>query len=109
MDEKAKRVIELRLRREQVVQRIKELAAEGKIAFADHAYDQMEARGISDVMAKRAIERGDLKGEVEPGKRPGEWKAKIVEKMKGAREIGVVTILIKNARIFVKTVEWEDL
>ena len=29
--------------------------------------------------------------------------------MKGLREIGVVTIIIRNARLYIKTVEWEDL
>ena len=29
--------------------------------------------------------------------------------MKGSREIGVVTIVMSNRRLFVKTVEWEDL
>ena len=50
-----------------------------------------------------------MKGDIVPGKYPGEWKAKMCKKMKGQREVGVVTIVIHNHKLFVKTVEWEDL
>ena len=109
MNDDLSRVIAIRLRDEEIVRRIHDLAEQGAVAWSDHAYDQMEVRGITDVMALRALQRGEPKGEIVPGKKPGEWKAKVVERMKGAREIGVVTILIRNSRLFVMTVEWEDL
>ena len=55
------------------------------------------------------LRTGFVKGDIEPGRNPGEWKAKMVKEMKGRREIGVVTIVIDGHRLFVKTVEWEDL
>ncbi len=33
----------------------------------------------------------------------------MVHKIKGAREAGVITIILTNGRLFIKTVEWEDL
>jgi len=39
----------------------------------------------------------------------GEWKCKMVYPIRGAREVGVVTIILKSDRLFIKTVEWEDL
>jgi hypothetical protein len=50
-----------------------------------------------------------LKGEIEPGSNPGEWTAKMCKEVKGRREVGVVTIVMRAKRLFVKTVEWEDL
>lgn len=69
----------------------------------------MDERGISDLQVERALRTGEIRGEVEPGRGTGEWKCKIVERMKGMREIGVATVLIKNSKLFIKTVEWEDM
>jgi hypothetical protein len=69
----------------------------------------MLERGITDRVALDVLRTGYLKGEIEPGKNPGEWKAKICKQVKGRREVGVVTIVLRARRLFVKTVEWEDL
>jgi hypothetical protein len=69
----------------------------------------MEERGITRLDAVRVLQRGSISGKVEPGKNHGEWKCKIVARLKGSREIGVVTIVVKEKKLFVKTVEWEDL
>jgi len=69
----------------------------------------MEERGITTLDALRVLRSGDIKGSIEAGNSKGEWRCKIVKQMKGAREIGVVTIVISTGRLFVKTVEWEDL
>jgi hypothetical protein len=70
----------------------------------------MIERGITDEMALEVLRRGDLKGEIEPGERPGELKVKMVRGIKGrAREIGVVTIVVSSVRLRVITVEWEDV
>lgn len=109
MKEPNRQVIALRLEREQLEKRIHELACLGKVAFGNHTYDRMDERGISDVQILRALKTGGIRGDIEPGRSPGEWKCKVVERMKGLREIGVVTIIIRNARLYIKTVEWEDL
>jgi ribosomal protein L39E len=52
---------------------------------------------------------GNDQRRIEPGANAGEWKAKMAKQMKGNREVGVVTIVINGNKLFVKTVEWEDL
>jgi len=37
-----------------------------------------------------------------------EWKCKVVKNVKGGRDIGVITVIMNNGLLFVKTVEWED-
>jgi hypothetical protein len=69
----------------------------------------MDERGIDTNDALRVLRTEDIVGEIEAGKYPGEWKCKVVERRKKAREIGVVTIVMRQERLFIKTVEWEDL
>lgn len=79
------------------------------IRWSIHALQRMDERGITDLVAVDVLRRGDLKGEIEPGQSSGEWKAKMVHAVKGRREVGVVVLTIRNAKLFVKTVEWEDV
>ena len=110
MDRDRAKVIELRIRREEVVARVRELAAKGLVAFSDHAYDQMDERSLNDLIALRVLQKGDPKGDVEPGREAGEWKVKMVDRVKGSRDVGVVTVLLSNRKMLrVLTVEWEDL
>jgi len=68
----------------------------------------MLEREIDDVDVLRVLRSGTICGEPEPAEL-GEWKCKIVMKLKGAREVGVLAIILRNKRLFVKTVEWEDI
>jgi hypothetical protein len=77
--------------------------------YASHAESQMEWRDITDAMMFEVLRTGTIKGDVEPGKYPGEWKLKMAKTMKGQREVGVVTIVIREQKLFIKTVEWEDI
>lgn len=79
------------------------------VAFSDHADERMEERSISDLDALRVLRTGTISGNISPGKYPGEWKCKVVAPIKGRREVGVVTLLIRKRKLRVKTVEWEDL
>ena len=89
--------------------RVREIAAKSEnVAFGTHARERMEERGITDRDAIEVLRTGELKGDIEPGTNGGEWKCKFIAPIKGSREIGVVTILLINGRLFVKTVEWED-
>jgi len=89
---------------------VRKLAADtSNIGWSQHALWRMEKRGITDVFAIDALRFGTPKGEIEPGKKPGEWKVKMTYQVKGRREVGVVVLTVHNARLFVKTVEWEDL
>jgi len=69
----------------------------------------MAERDISIRVALAVIREGIVSGPVEAGASQGEWKAKIVRNVKGRRDVGVVVLLIKNDRLLVKTVEWEDV
>jgi hypothetical protein len=101
--------IPLTPRPNEIAARIRELAKTSCVGFSDHAEQRMEERGITDLEAIRVLQTGEISGEIAPGKREGEWKCKIVAPLKGRREVGVVTLLIRNRRLRVKTVEWEDL
>lgn len=97
-------------RPDEMLARIKHLAKESKnVGFSDHAEDRMDERGITDLDVLRVLRSGDISGPIEPGAYEGEWKCKIVAPIKGRREGGVVTLLIRNRRLRIKTVEWEDL
>ena len=78
------------------------------VFFCDHAIERMEEREITRLDALRVLRTGRIVGEIEPGKGTAEWKCKVVARLKGSREVGVVTLCINARRLFVKTVEWED-
>ncbi|MGN6057514.1 MAG: hypothetical protein ACTHOI_02900 [Sphingomicrobium sp.] len=77
-------------------------------SYETHAESRMEWRGITDLMMFEVLRTGQIRGPVELGKYPNEIKVKMVKKLKGVREVGVVTLIINSQRLFVKTVEWED-
>ena len=69
----------------------------------------MELRSITRLDVIRVLTRGHIEGQIVPGENPGEWKCKVVANVKGNRDVGVVTLVIGNDTLLVKTVEWEDL
>lgn len=79
-----------------------------KILWSAHSRERFAERDIAIRMALDVIRKGEIRGDIVSGKFPGEWKAKIAYPIPGRREVGVVIILVKETRIFVKTVEWED-
>lgn len=105
-----KSVVQFRPKPSQILDIVRGAAADSaNVKFGNHALDRMEERGITTLDALRVLRDGEIKGSIEPGKNHGEWKCKIAKMMKGSREIGVVTLIMNNRRLFVKTVEWEDL
>ena len=105
-----KNVVQFRPQPSLLLDMVRGAAADSaNVKFGNHALDRMEERGITTLDALRVLRAGDIKGTVEPGKNTGEWKCKIAKTMKGSREIGVVTLVLSANRLFVKTVEWEDL
>lgn len=106
----AGQVRNLALRPDEVLDRIKHLAKDSKnVGFSDHAEERMDERGITDLDVFRVLRSGDISGPIVAGKFEGEWKCKIVAPVKGRREVGVVTLLIRNKKLRIKTVEWEDV
>lgn len=105
-----KNVVQFRLLPSQLLDMVRGAAVDSaNVKFGNHALDRMEERGITTLDALRVLRGGIIDGAIEPGRNHGEWKCKIVKTMKGSREIGVITLVMSANRLFVKTVEWEDL
>jgi len=104
----SRKVLEYRLKPKAAEERIRFLAARSdNISWGSHTLKRMEEREIFDVMVLRALRGGTCQGEPELTPRK-EWKCKIVKRMLGSREVGIV-VIIQPSRLFIKTVEWEDL
>lgn len=89
---------------------IRWIAAEtGRVDWTCHALDQMEARGICDTDVLKVLRNGEVRGNIRPGEESGEWKAKVVHRVKGAREVGIVTVVCGKERLIIVTAEWEDM
>jgi Domain of unknown function (DUF4258) len=89
--------------------RIREIAkVTANVMFGDHALRRMNEREIVDVDVYRTLRDGYVDEAPERTKH-GEWQCKVTLKIRGGRTAGVVTIILHNGKLFVKTVEWEDL
>lgn len=103
-------MIEFRLDANSAQKWIRQIADKTEnIIIGDHALERMEERDIFDVDVYRVLRGGFVTGIPEGGNNEGEWKCKIVMKLRGHREAGVVTIILRSRKLFVKTVEWEDI
>lgn len=95
---------------EELRRAIRRLAVDtNSVGWSDHALKQMGHRDISDHDVLRVLRTGDIRGEITAGRSAGEWKCKVVARIKGNRDVGVVTVVCDGKRLFLKTVEWEDL
>lgn len=89
--------------------RIKSTAqASENIKWSLHALSRMNEREIFDVDVLRILRRGVICGEPEETN-SGEWKCKMVLRLRGTREAGAVLIILRKGALLIKTVEWEDL
>lgn len=77
-------------------------------SYETHVESRLDLRDVDPMMMYEVLRTGYLSGRIRPGKYPDEWTAKMTKKMRGKRELGVVTIVVKDSWLFVKTVEWED-
>jgi hypothetical protein len=88
---------------------IRRLATEGKVGFSPHALERSDERDIDLPDALAVLRQGEINGEIEAGNSPGEWKCKVTDTAQGSsRSIGVVVVVVKEQRLFIITVEWED-
>jgi Domain of unknown function (DUF4258) len=102
-------VRQLRMRPEKAQALIRSIAADtGKVIIGDHARCRMAEREISDIEVYRILQAGYVMEEPSQTEMK-EWKCKIVKNVKGNREVGVVTVILKTGMLFAMTVEWEDL
>ncbi|HLJ63705.1 MAG TPA: DUF4258 domain-containing protein [Stellaceae bacterium] len=100
--------VPLRLRPNRAETIIREAAQDTrKVILSDHAKERMEEREISDLEVFRILRTGHVMDEPMRTRRK-EWKCKVVKNVKGGRDIGVITVIMNNGLLFVKTVEWED-
>ncbi len=89
---------------------IRRLAGEGKVGYSFHAFhERSEERDIDLQDALAVLREGMIKDDIVPGNNPGEWKCKVVDTPEGSsRAIGVVVVVIRQQRLLIVTVEWED-
>jgi hypothetical protein len=101
-------VAKLRLTAARAKQRINELALDSEnLIWTDQIEERMINRGIVDVEVLRVLRTGDV--EVGPVQtESGGWKCKITKRMRGGRDVGVVTVLWQDKHLILVTVEWED-
>jgi len=79
-----------------------------RVIFSDHAIERMDERGVTDEEVLSVLRLGEIRGAVAPGDGCGEWRCKVVARPRGSRLLGVVTIVMLDDYLFIKTVEWED-
>ena len=104
-----KAVTGFRLTRTVAERRIHAIAKDSDgIIFSNHALERMYQRGIDDIQVLEILRTGMVIDDPTLTER-NEWKCKIVKKLKGGREAGVITIILHSGRLFIKTTEWEDL
>lgn len=97
-------------RPEMLERKIQALAtdSENVLIPTDHSCERQDERGITDKMIFEALRTGHIQ-DVRPGNGVGEWNCKMTKRVKGKREVGVVTVLLAGDRLLVATVEWEDM
>lgn len=94
-------------RAEEVVRKI--AAKDTDVQFTIHANERMEERDISLADVMRVLRKGSVEEPPKSGKGKGEWKVKVTRHQRGCRDIGVVTLIIRESKLLILTVEWEDL
>jgi hypothetical protein len=92
-----------------LAKQIKLAAAKTENVFlSPHARKQMWAREITDVEVFKVLRIGVISGVPWHEPEIGGLACKVTGRHTGGRWIGVVTVVIHEGRLIVKTVEWED-
>jgi hypothetical protein len=109
MSEEGSTVSAIRLTAGVAEKRINETSkVTANVIFSDHARGRMAEREIFDIDVLRVLRFGSV-DETPEKTEHNEWKCKITLKIRGGRAAGVVTIILCGGKLFVKTVEWEDM
>ena len=103
------KVTEMRLTSAIAEKRIHEIAmVTGNVILGKHAMDRMSERDITDADVFKVLRTGYVDDHpIRTNK--DDWTCKITLQIRGSRIAGVVTIILHDGKLFVKTVEWEDL
>jgi hypothetical protein len=80
-----------------------------RIIFTDHALEQMDDRDIAEIDVLRVLRNGRIDTKIRAGEKEGEWIVKMIDRVKGAREVGVVTAVVMKEHLVIVTAEWEDI
>lgn len=97
----------------QLMETIRKLAKERKVYIGTHARQRQKERSdfspITDAEIYQVLELGSIEGIPRKGKNHGEWNVTVTFRQKGAREIGIATIVIdEDHDLFVITAMWRD-
>ncbi len=88
---------------------IRALALEpARVTVTFHAQDRMLERGFSNRDLINVLTTGQVLAQPTLTER-GEWKCKVVKRLRGSRDAGAVTLIAKGDRLIVVTMEWEDV
>jgi len=91
------------------VEIIRRLATEANVGYSLRAFERSDERDIDLLDALAVLRQGEIEGEIVAGNSPGEWKCKVTDTALGSsRSIGVVVVVVREPRLFIVTVEWED-
>lgn len=95
----------------QLIEVVRMLAKHSALILTDHAEERMHERDIDmrDVLC--VLRTGGILGDIEPGINKQEWICKVTASPRypdNFREIGVVTVVMRDSRLLIQTVEWED-
>lgn len=83
-------------------------AGNNAIIWSAHAFERIIDRSITRVDAQRILLTGYIEADMEQQPN-GDWKVIVTKKIKGRREAGIVTLILReDEKLFVKTVEWMD-
>ena len=97
-----------RLRTDEAERIIRERARKTEnVFFADHAWVRVADRSITSEDAFEILLNGHVDGQPVMTEN-GEWKCTVTRRMAGTRSAGAVTVILRGAELFVKTVMWMD-
>ncbi len=79
------------------------------IIFSEHATERMLERDITDKEVRKVLRTGYVEEPPVPGSGKNEWKCEVVQQQDNSnREIGVITIIIEEQKLFIKTIMFKD-
>ncbi len=95
------------MRADEAEKLIQERAADSaKVVILGHPEERCEERDINDVELYQIL-RGGVVTDA-PRLEEGDWVAVISRRIRGTRDAGVVTIILREDKLIVKTVMWVD-
>lgn len=87
--------------------RVRNLAAAGKVYIMPRAMHSMRNANVNDVIMTRALRRCELLSHAKRGSTMGEWVCIAGFNARGFRQGGAVTLTLSEGRIFVEDISWD--